>query len=258
MGSDASKAVAIFHKSAFFDRRAVVAAWKSMSQIALLFLGCMAIIGSGVTAYMAVDSQTESLDGLSAVQPLYDLGKVHRSATVSADMEFVNRGRHPIGIVDVVASCACTAVTTHTRELPSWKTASVSVDWNVGNSPGVSETTIAVAYFDTATNEVGTAYTKLRAEVGSDLVFVPHTIAVDRENPSSGTVTFREKTLGQARLVSARSNHPACEVQLDVDRWQVKVDFDPARYDEAAEIFIIVRANTQKQEHFSIPIQVRD
>lgn len=74
----------------------------------------------------------------------YDFGDVKEAGKVGHDFKFVNKGKAPVIISDVKASCGCTTPTWPKEPIMPGQTATIKAEFDTENRPGIFNKTITI------------------------------------------------------------------------------------------------------------------
>ena len=124
----------------------------------LLALVAMTKIGFGQQA--ASPAVTADNAVFEWVSQLHDFGKIKQGVPVSHEFKFTNKGKVPLIIANVQASCGCTTPDWTKDAIPPGQQGFIKATFNAA-SPGVFDKTVTV----TANVENGSVQLKIKGEV---------------------------------------------------------------------------------------------
>lgn len=123
----------------------------------LLALVVMTKTGFGQAATPAVAAENGVFEWTAQV---HDFGKIKQGVPVSHEFKFTNKGKVPLIIANVQASCGCTTPDWTKDAIPPGQQGFIKATFSAA-SPGVFDKTVTV----TANVENGTVQLKIKGEV---------------------------------------------------------------------------------------------
>jgi hypothetical protein len=210
----------------------------------------------------------DTVRGASWADPFFgelshDFGPVPRGAKVRHVFRFTNRLDEPVTILDVRASCGCTAGRATASVVPPGGSAAIDAEMDTRNFVGKKATVLRVSLV-TAGGREAEVRLGVSSTILSDVVLNPGTIdfgTVTRGKPASQTLTIERvgsrnwqalRMVSACRAIDAKLTETARDSRLVAYRLTVTLDPSTAPGPVRDEIRII----TNDAEAPVIPVQV--
>ncbi len=121
----------------------------------------------------------------------YDFGDVKEAGKVGHEFKFVNKGKAPVIISDVKASCGCTTPTWPKEPIMPGQTAVIKAEFDTENRPGIFNKTITV----TANTEPSNTVLTINGNV------IPKAKSTEEEMPKKvGAIRITSETLDMGKV----------------------------------------------------------
>ncbi len=118
------------------------------------------------TTHSAIPVQSQASDVLELVQSEYDFGKIPQNKPVYYSFEIVNKGKTPLKLDNVVATCGCTTPEWSREPIAPGASEKIKVGYNAA-SDGYFEKYITVTYNGNQTKQIKIKGTVWKAPAGA-------------------------------------------------------------------------------------------
>lgn len=144
---------------------------------------------------------------------------------IAIEFPFQNKGENPVQILDLKASCGCTAPTVKSKVIPAGEKSVLRVDFTIGNRVGPQNFQIVVT-----TDEKNAARTVLQLHVDIHPMVLVTPLLVHwskADGLSEKTIELTKKSQGAVRIVSVTPQDDKIQATLiqgkEPDTWNLKL-----------------------------------
>ena len=229
-----------------------------VKKTSLLVLTVAATISAIVCFQLAL---TKRPKGLTATNPVCDLGKQLQAASTNARFTLVNDSPVPIEIIGVKVPCSCMTSSVPKKSIVPGESIDVTIKWNLGTSRGVARVNALAFYKIGGSKDAAALPLAIICDIYPDfdctvkeLAFVwPKAGDQDR----SQTFSIIPKNLADVTIKKAYSSHSAFTVDLSGPR-EVRVVMDYTRWhgQEGVTPFIAVETTSEREPVLRIPLRM--